>query len=112
MTGLRVFDWLKTCPKCIQFKPLTSILEYSLSIRGKYAERSLSANGNEPVTPALPPMRRIQILLRRAVMAANQSIKELMAAETKASKIISEARQGLRPMDAGCPCTLNADVRG
>ncbi|RLN86289.1 hypothetical protein BBJ28_00001841 [Nothophytophthora sp. Chile5] len=26
-------------------------------------------------------------------MAANQSIKELMAAETKASKIISEARQ-------------------
>jgi hypothetical protein len=27
-------------------------------------------------------------------MAANQSIKELMAAETKASKIISEARQG------------------
>jgi hypothetical protein len=28
-------------------------------------------------------------------MAANQSIKELMAAETKASKIISEARQGL-----------------
>lgn len=29
-------------------------------------------------------------------MAANQSIKELMAAETKASKIISEARQGAR----------------
>lgn len=29
-----------------------------------------------------------------AAMAANQSIKELMAAETKASKIISEARQG------------------
>lgn len=28
-------------------------------------------------------------------MAANQSIKELMAAETKASKIISEARQGV-----------------
>ncbi|ETI39032.1 V-type ATPase, G subunit, variant [Phytophthora nicotianae CJ01A1] len=26
-------------------------------------------------------------------MAANQSIKELMAAETKASKVISEARQ-------------------
>ncbi|KAG7382011.1 hypothetical protein PHYPSEUDO_005372 [Phytophthora pseudosyringae] len=30
-------------------------------------------------------------------MAANQSIKELMAAETKASKIISEARQGRQP---------------
>lgn len=30
-------------------------------------------------------------------MAANQSIKELMAAETKASKIISEARQGQIP---------------
>ncbi|KAI9994614.1 hypothetical protein PInf_011363 [Phytophthora infestans] len=29
----------------------------------------------------------------QATMAANQSIKELMAAETKASKIISEARQ-------------------
>lgn len=27
-------------------------------------------------------------------MAANQSIKELMAAETKASKIVSDARQG------------------
>ncbi|TYZ57901.1 hypothetical protein PybrP1_010505, partial [[Pythium] brassicae (nom. inval.)] len=29
----------------------------------------------------------------KVTMAANQSIKELMAAETKASKIISEARQ-------------------
>jgi V-type H+-transporting ATPase subunit G len=30
-------------------------------------------------------------------MAANQSIKELMAAESKASLIISEARQGTFP---------------
>lgn len=33
-------------------------------------------------------------------MAANQSIKELMAAETKASKIISEARQGASAVGA------------
>ncbi|TDH69465.1 hypothetical protein CCR75_008699 [Bremia lactucae] len=30
---------------------------------------------------------------QRSVMAANQSIKELLAAESKASKIITEARQ-------------------
>lgn len=39
-------------------------------------------------------------------MAANQSIKELMAAETKASKIISEARQGAYASSMCC-CTTN-----
>lgn len=39
-------------------------------------------------------------------MAANQSIKELMAAETKASKIISEARQGSLPVLSTVGCGL------
>ncbi|RHZ00386.1 hypothetical protein DYB26_002997 [Aphanomyces astaci] len=43
-------------------------------------------------------------------MAANQSIKELMTAETKASKIISEARQGdrLKQAKAEAEAEINA----